>query len=322
MPPPLGDFDGHVAPPQPGGGVEGGPTSGDAAGGTTFVASASNPKGIALVGGAVYFTSYATGASDGSVSVVSTTGGAVTPLASGQNGPWALVVVNGTVFFTLSPMAGPGGVSAVPTMGGTVTPIDTTAIGAVGIVTDGTSLFWTASSSGVLINSVSLSGGTPKQLMDFGGNLQPQGLALAGVDLYVPTTGPQAAVLHGQTSAGNLEPLDTQTMQQFDDVAVSTTAAYATLDDISPSGQILAYPRGTGSPQTIATGLDHPARLALDGTNLYFTDPTGGNVWVKDLTTQNAPTVFVSGLSAPLPIAVADALYVGVSDSILRIEKM
>ena len=56
--------------------------------------------------------------------------------------------------------------------------------------------------------------------------------------------------------------------------------------------------------------------------NLYFTDPIGGNVWVVDLT-QSAPSAVLvaNGLTLPLPITVADALYVGAADAIVRIAK-
>jgi hypothetical protein len=326
-PPLLGDFDGAVSPP-PGGGTVPPPPAADGgdAGGLTVLAPADNPMAIALYGGSAYFTSYATGAGDGTVAAVSTGGGTVNTLATAQNGPWALTVVDGYVFFTLSPKAGTGGVASVPIAGGSIGSLQSNVNGAVGIATDGTNLYWTLDSSGVSIESVAISGGTPKDILDIGGDIHPQGLQLSGSAVYVPTTGTQAAVVSGVitstgTAMGNLEPLDPPTSITFADVAISATTVYATVDDIAPNGQIIAYPRGTGSPQTVATGLNHPQRLALDGTNLYFTDPTGGNVWILDTTMSNPPVVFVSGLNAPLPIAVSDALYVGDNDAIVRIVK-
>ncbi len=323
LPPNLGDYDGK-APVSPGGG--GPPGTGDASvdAGASALAAASNPMGIFIAGGFVYFTSYATGAGDGTVSVVATTGGAVQALATGQSAPQALTVAAGTVFFTLAPASGTGGVSAVPTSGGSVTPVQTGITGAYGIVADGANLYWTVDSSGVIVETVPLAGGTPKQLLDIGGDIHPQGLTIAGADLFIPTTGTQAAVLHGVTTgAGNLSPLDVQTPQSFADVTASLTAVYATLDDVSPSGAIIAYPRGTGSPVNVASSLNHPQRLALDGTNLYFTDPQGGNVWVLNLAITGAtPTLFASGLASPLPIAVADAVYVGVQTAIVRLAKL
>jgi hypothetical protein len=290
----------------------------------SVIAAATNPEAITLVSGVVYFTNFATGMGDGTVASVATTGGTVSTLASAQNGPWAIAVANGTVFFTLAPTAGTGGAFSVPiTGGGNVSTVQGSIVGTVGMVTDGANVYWTLSSSGgVSVAAVPVTGGTPKEILDIGGDIQPTGLTLSGSDLYIPTTGTQAAVLHGVTSgAGNLEPLDTQTSITFADVAVSTTTVYATVDDIAPNGQIIAYPRGTGSPQVAANGLNHPQRLALDGTNLYFTDPAGGNVWILDLTSTNPPVVFASGLNNPLPIAVADALYVGDADAIVRIIK-
>ncbi len=247
----------------------------------------------------------------------------MTSLATAQNGPWAITVPTNIAFFTLSPTAGTGGVSSVAVSGGSVATVQQSVNGAVGVVSDGTNLYWTLDSSGVIVEMVPLAGGTPKQILEIGGDIHPQGLTISGADLYVPTTGTQAAVVHGVTSGtGNLEPLDVQSSQAFADVAVSPTTVYATLDDIAPNGQIIAYPRGTGSPATLATGLNHPQRLALDGTNLYFTDPTGGNVWVIDLTTTTGPVIFASGLDGPLPIVVADAVYVGTESVIVRLVKL
>jgi len=321
-PPLLGDFDGK-APISPSGGGGGNGEAGPADAGGSVIAPATNPMGIFVTGGFVYFTSYATGAGDGTVSVVASLGGTVQTLASALNAPQALTVASNTVYFTLVPAAGTGSVAAVPTSGGTVTSVQATALGALGIVNDGTNLYWTGDSSGVLIEMVPLAGGTPKQLLDIGGDIHPQGLTLSGADLYVPTTGTQAAVLHGLASgAGNLSPLDVQAPQTFADVAASLTTVYATVDDSAPNGAIIAYPRGTGSPVTVATSLNHPQRLAIDGTNLYFTDPQDGDVWVLDLTSTNAPALFASGLDAPLPIAVADAVYVGVQSAIVRLPKL
>jgi len=323
-PPSLGDYDGKAPVPVGGGGGGGGNTS-DAGGdaGTTVLAPASNAEGIYLSAGFVYYTSYATGANDGTVSSVSTLGGTVTNLTTLQNGPWAITVPANVAFFTTAPTAGTGGVSSVGVTGGGVTNVQQTVNGAVGMVTDGTNLYWTLDSSGVLVEMVALAGGMPKQILEIGGDIHPQGLTISGTDLYIPTTGTQAAVVHGATSgAGNLSPLDVQSPQTFADVAVSSTTVYATLDDIAPNGQIIAYPRGTGSPVTLVTGLNHPQRLALDGTNLYFTDPTGGNVWVIDLTTTTGPVIFASGLDGPLPIAVADAVYVGTQSVIVRLTKL
>ncbi len=322
LPPPLGDFDGTV--PVPPGGSIGDSGSifdgGDA--GVTALALASNPKAVFLAAGNVYYTNYASGSTDGSLSTVPTGGGTETDLATGLSAPWALTVAGGFIFFTESPTAGTGAVMSLPTTGGTPTPLQATATGAIGIVSDGTNVFWTLATSGTNIEMVAISGGTPKDILDFGGDITPTALTLSGTSLFIGTTGTQAAVLSGLTTgSGNLSELDTPTAVTMGDVVASQTNVYVTIDDVAPNGQIISYPRGTGSPQTIVTNLNHPQRLALDGTNLYFTDPTGGNIWVVDLTT-NTSTLYASGLNTPLPIAVADALYVGDADAIVRIPKL
>jgi len=320
-PPNLGDFDGSGPISPNNGGGEGGGDGSASEGGV--VAAASNPKGIFVANGFVYYTNFASGGSDGRVSVVAASGGTPTDLATGLTGPAAIAVSASTVYFTLDPVAGTGGLSSVPTTGGNVTTIQSGVTGATGIAVDATNVYWTNENSGVLVYFVPLAGGTPKQILDFGGALSPTGLVIATTDVYVPTDGAQAAVLAGTTSGStNLAPLDAQTTIMYADVAVSGATVYATVDDVSPAGAIVSFPRTGGPAKTIVSGLSHPQRLAIDGTNLYFTDPTGGNVWIVDLT-QSTPSaaLVASGLTLPLPITVADALYVGAADAIVRIAK-
>jgi hypothetical protein len=321
-PPILPDFDGS-GPTSPGnGGGEGGEGGVGAEGGT--VAAAANPMGIFVSNGFVYYTNFASGGADGRVSVVATSGGTPTDLATAQVGPSAIAVSGSTVYFTLDPTSGTGGLSSVPTTGGSVTSIQSGVTGAAGVAVDATNVYWTNENSGAFVYFVPLVGGTPKQVLDFGGALTPTGLVIATTDVYVPTDGAQAAVLAGTTSGStNLTPLDTQSSITYADVAVSATTVYATVDDVAPNGAVVAFPRAGGPGKTLVGNLNHPQRLALDGTNLYFTDPDGGNVWVIDLTqTTPAAATVATGLTSPLPIAVADALYVGAADAIVRIPKL
>lgn len=324
MPPGIGDFDGSVQPP-PGGGInpggDGGTTTGD---GGTVLASASNPAYLAVSGTSLYYTNFGAG----TVSVVPLAGGTPTDVATGLDSPWALTVANGTVYFTIARANGTGGVFSVPASGGTPAAIQDSVTGTFGIANDGTSLFWTIDSDtsgigGVSIEQVALSGGTPKQLIANGNTFLPDGLVVAGSDLYVPGQGTQSAVYHGSTSGSiQLEPLDTPQAITFADVAVSQDTVYATVDDASPAGAIVSFPRQGGVLKNVATNLNHPQRLALDGAHLYFTDPDGGNVWVIDLSSTNAPAQFATGLDGPLAITVADAVYVGTASAILRLPKL
>ena len=322
-PPYLPDFD-SSGPISPGNGTsnDGGSNEGGEAG---AVSAASNPKGIFVSNGSVYYTNFASGGADGTVAVVSTSGGTPTNLATGLNAPAAIAVAAGTVYFTLDPTSGTGGVSSVPTAGGSVTSIQSGVSGTTGVVVDATNVYWALDTgSGVGVYFVPQAGGTPKQVLDFGGSLAPTALTIATTDVFVATDGPQAAVLAGTTSGStNLTPLDTQSSITYADVAASATTVYATVDDATPNGAIVSFPRAGGPVKTVVGGLNHPQRMALDGTNLYFTDPLGGNVYLVDLT-QTTPTaaVFASGLTSPLPIALADALYVGAADSIVRIPKL
>lgn len=326
-PPPLGDFDGSVTPPPHGGvGGEGGDAATDGGG---SLAAATSPAAIVVSGVYVYYTNFGTGASDGRVSVVPIGGGTPIDLATGLDGPWALAVAGGNVYYTLTRSTGTGGVFSVPAAGGAITPVQDNVTGTRGLATDGVNLYWTldngnSGAGGTIVESLLLGSSTPKQLLDSGSDFAPAGLVLSGSDLYIPgQSGSEDAVYWGTTSGGvNLTPLDSPQGLTYADVAVSTDTVYATIDDVAPAGAIVAFPRHGGVAVTVATGLDHPQRLALDGSRLYFTDPDEGTVWVKDVTTTDAPVVFADGLASPLAITVADAVYVGTTDAILRFAKL
>ncbi len=71
-PPNLGDYDAKAPIPVGGGPGGGNHDAGGDAGSSTVIAPSSNTVGLTLSAGFVYFTSYATGANDGTVSTVST----------------------------------------------------------------------------------------------------------------------------------------------------------------------------------------------------------------------------------------------------------
>jgi hypothetical protein len=326
-PPYLPDSDGSTTPPPPTGGPDasGGDGGGDA-GAVTVLGPASNPRAIVVSGKYVYFTNFGTGANqDGSIGFLtndfsSAPGSVESPVTA----PWAMTLAGQRIYYTRMPTSGTGSVEWISTTGGTAVVVQSNVTNAYGIVNDGTNVYFThdVSGAGVAIQSVAIgtTGGT--DILDLGGDLLPTALALSGASLFVATQGTQAAVLAGPTSgAGNFSELDAPSSATMGDVVATSTTVYVTIDDAAPNGAILAYPSGGGSPQTIASGLNQPQRMAIDGTHLYFTDPADGDVWVVDLGS-NAIALFASGLTSPLPITVADAVYVGDADAILQIPKL
>lgn len=67
-----------------------------------------------------------------------------------------------------------------------------------------------------------------------------------------------------------------------------------------------AGPGPDPNPERILTGRTAPESIAVDGSNLYFTDPGDGTVWQVDKTTL-ASTQLASGQGKPWHIAVDDA---------------
>ncbi len=318
--PPTLDTGKNIPPP---GGSTQSDASADAAAGVQSLATADHPHGIAVGSGYVYFTNYVTGApGEGWVGSVPAAGGASTLVANSLDGPWALALTSTDVVFTTSPASGTGGVYSVPQGGGAVAALETNLLLAVGVVVDSTNAYWVDQNGGLVVERATLDGGTPQEIGNYGGVVDPAGLALSGLDLYFSGSGPNGGAFHvvATGDGGVADVLDAPQSLPFAGVAVDTTKVYVAIADDTPAGQILAYPRGGGVPVVLATGLDRPTSLALDGANLYFTSPRAGTVSVVS-TTGGTPQVVADGLKDPVPLAVGDALYVGVDDAVLRIPK-
>jgi hypothetical protein len=92
------------------------------------------------------------------------------------------------------------------------------------------------------------------------------------------------------------------TLALLDGALILSTGGRVQVD--GGSGELLRVPLDGGTPAAIASGLDGPARIAVDGHTLYWTDFGSGDVMRQ--MDGGAAEVIVSGRSHPLDIA-ADA---------------
>src|SRR5207237_428964 len=72
-------------------------------------------------------------------------------------------------------------------------------------------------------------------------------------------------------------------------------------------GTAMKAPRGGGTPITLATGLDQPQAIAVDGTSVYWTNlapSTEMGTVMKVAIGGGTPVVLANGQHGPLGIAV------------------
>lgn len=85
-------------------------------------------------------------------------------------------------------------------------------------------------------------------------------------------------------------------------VAVGTDLV-VTIDAAAPKGAIVRFPQAGGAPTTIATGLDHPTRLAGTTNRVYWSSATQGTVSWTALDNVDVRTL-AAGLDAPGALAL------------------
>lgn len=315
-------LDSGVAPPIiPGGGGDGGARdSGASDGGVGKLAPAQNARGISLAGGYAYVANQNTGAATGTLFRVATLGAAPEDVVQNLVEPWA--VAASPTHVTFSTARGSDGSGAVYDSildGATPRVLAASTVGAYGLAADATNAYFTDSSAGLGVERRALSGSGADRVATSNVTATGYALRLSGTDLYVAAS--NGVVYRAPAAGGVLEALDVPLAYPLVDLVVQGATVYAALDAPSPNGAIVTFPRTGGAAKTYVGSLDHPARLASDGTRLYWTNPTVGTVSSVNLTgTLDVQTV-ATDLTTPYAIAVADAVYVTTADALVKLSK-
>ncbi len=276
-------------------------------------------------------------ASDGGTEPVALNGGTIHQLIGGLDQPQVVLVQAGQVY--TSEVASAGAVLSVPLAGGTVSTLSPSQPFPMGLAIDATNLYvWNSGtfSGGSALNN---GDGTVVQLALAGGatTTLATGMTVAFNAPYLNAVTHDASRVYwvtggpSTTGAINVAPIGGGSAAQvlygnqaFPEAVVTdgTTlywgnwGTYDAQGNYNNDGAILKAPNAGGSsPVTLASGLSAPAALAVDGTNVYWTNigklsagglPAPGTGSVMQVAIAGGtPKTLASNQSVPLGIAVS-----------------
>lgn len=293
------------------------------------------------------WTNAADGTSCGSAGLTCTAGWCQQVIASNQDWAWDIALDASYVYWTDS--ADNGSIMKVPLGGGTPTTLATTTLisghsDPMGIALDSSNVYWVDAYGGA-VAKVPIGGGS--QTLIATGLTSPWNLSLQGGSLYWTELTNPANVAKVSTGGGTVTTLVSNLNAPFGIVTDSTSAYFAggtfvakvplgggTVTTLAtggqpyrlainstdlfwsdpPAGTILSVPIGGGSTTTVGSSLTHPLELALDASNIYWTCNWCGTVSKMPIG-GGTVTTLAGGLTNPVGIAV-DSTYVYYSDNV------
>jgi hypothetical protein len=245
----------------------------------------------------VYWTDINAG-NPGTVNKVPLGGGPTTALATGQLYPGSLAVDATTLYWACS---NEEAVKKVPIAGGPVVTIATSENGPCCLVLNATDLYY-RSTRGII--RLPLAGGTPTALPSNGVGFS---LALDATSLYwrVDISGGITAQLLKMPLDGSSAPVSLVTSSSMGALVVNGSTLYWTMPAgmIAGAGAVAKMPVGGSVATPLATGLNEPSDLAVDGTHVYFTSYQDGTV-SKIPVAGGTPTIIASKQKMPSSVVV------------------
>jgi hypothetical protein len=229
-----------------------------------------NPYGVAVGAGNVYWTvpNFYSGGTGAAVIMQSLDGGAPQTMASGVTGPTWIAVGSDDVYWIEE---GPGEVVAAPLLGG----------GSISIASGGSAsalalgphqVFWSAADA---TYQASLDGSSPLAI-----GPPAAAIAVDETDVYFAMNSDWSGtgtILRVPVGGGTPTTLATGRTGSVVAIAVDSSNVYwIEGEGTIQEGAVAAMPKGGGYVSILAAGLGDPSAIAVDGTGVYFTNPSGG----------------------------------------------
>jgi fibronectin type III domain protein len=256
---------------------------------TTLASGLSDPVGITIDASFVYWTEYAQGMTGlGSVKKISISGGTPTTIASGISSPWGIAVDGTNVYWTEYLSSGAVMKIIKTSINSTGTILANGLYWPMGIAVDATNVYWAENPS---------NGGAVKKILIAGGGFPTTLATSTNSPMYVAVDATSVYYTEYGTEDSN----------------GNTIAASGSLKKVSLSAP--SYPT---TATTLASGLNYAAGIAVDATNVYFTEfgfsvgsvkyvPLNANNTTPTPVTINLPngtTMPATGLYAPYYVAI------------------
>jgi hypothetical protein len=276
-------------------------------GGSTVISSGiviaseqSNPTSIAVDDANVYWTNDVTA---GSIVRAPLVGGSATVISSAQDSPASLAVGGGVVYWSNAS----GDILNAPTTGASITNPKATAHlqgTPSSLVVSGSSLWWTDALNGMVHSCDAPTSGCPDGInMMYAGDAQPTSMAIDNGSVWWLSawSGGRVEQCMANACTGTSEAL-VENQAGIHALAIDATNVYWTMPDRVLTASRL-MPDGGAIVTTLASGMARPWGIAVDATDVYFTNLSGGTV-MKVSKSGGDPIVIASSLSSPWGIAV------------------
>lgn len=255
-----------------------------------------SPRTLLLDSANVYVSSAPTGegSSAGFVTAVPLGGGTATRIATGLFTPDSFAITPTEMYI------GDTDLLRVPITGGTPTPLGTGAAGVGPVVVDASNVYFAAYGKNLAqIKKMPLAGGAATAIGEAHQGFYS--LAIDSTNVYSATQASSNGSIQAVPLNGGPEIVIAEHQATVHSIVSDGTSVY--WSNSEANGSVMMAPASGGAATTLASTAGTPAGLALDAKNLYYTDYQLGTINKVPLD-KSAPSVIVSGLEAPEPIAV------------------